>query len=179
MKYTQKKEFSSMVLFFTVIAVSIDAYLASLAYNLKKPLNFFEVLYAASFTFFVCLIALTLSDAFIEHLSVVKEVSALIFIFIGIKNYIGIFQKKPLMDESQPKELWLLGLAVSADAGLACLSIQVNAAFLPLYAAVMFAAHFFFLLLGAVTVRLISIINKLSVLSGVFLIAFGVFKLFM
>ncbi len=168
-----------MVLFFTVIAVSIDAYLASLAYNLKKPLKFYEVLYAASFTFLICLISLTLNDAFIEHLSVVKEISALIFIFIGVKNYLSIFRKKPLMDESGPKELWLLGLAVSADAGLACLSIEVTAAYLPFYAFVMFAAHFFFLLMGAVTVRLISVINKLSVLSGVFLIAFGIFKLFM
>ena len=82
-----------MVLFFTVIAVSIDAYLASLAYNLKKPLKFYEVLYAASFTFLICLISLTLNDAFIEHLSVVKEISALIFIFIGVKNYLSIFRK--------------------------------------------------------------------------------------
>jgi|GEM_PF-2038162 membrane protein len=168
-----------MVFVITVIAVSIDAYLASLAYCLKKTLSLSEVLYAASFTFFICLIALTVNDAFIEHLSFVKEVGALIFIFIGIKNYAGLFRKKPLMDKSEPKELWLLGLAVSADAGLACLSVEMTAPIIPLYAFFFFAAHFFFLLLGTLTVRLTGFMNRLSALSGVCLIALGLFKLFM
>lgn len=173
------KEGREMVVFITVIAVSIDAYLASLAYCLKRPLNFFEVLYAASFTFLVCLAALIVNDAFIEHLSVVKEIGALIFIFIGVKNYTDIFARKPLMDDERPKELSLLGLAVSADAGLACLSLEIVPSFIPLYAFFMFAAHFFFLLLGSISVRLLKVMRKISMLSGVCLIALGLFKLFM
>lgn len=40
----------------SVIAVSVDAYFAAIAYGLGEKLGVIKIAYAASFTFFVCMI---------------------------------------------------------------------------------------------------------------------------
>lgn len=167
-----------MVLFFTVIAVSLDAYLAGLAYNLKRKMTLPETIYVASFTFFVCVIAFTLNFGLIESLPFVKEAGAGIFVYIGAKNYLGRFAPRGIARRREPKELWLVGLAVSADAGLASLSLPVPAEWaIPVYAFFMFVAHLGFLILGSATVRLIGVMERLSSYSGAIMIAIGVYKM--
>ena len=101
-----------------------------------------------------------------------------IFVYIGAKNYLGQFAPRGITRRREPKELWLVGLAVSADAGLASLSLPVPAEWaIPVYAFFMFVAHLGFLILGSATVRLIGVMERLSSYSGAIMIAIGVYKM--
>lgn len=167
-----------MIRFLTIIAVSVDAYLAGLAYNLGRKLKLAEVLYASSFTFFVCCLAFCLNAAYVENLPFLKEAGAAIYVLIGARNYLGESEGGLLPRAKSQGGLWLLGLAVSADAGLASLTIELaSSAEIPINAFYMFSAHFFFLLLGTLSVKFMGAIKFAARLSGVFLIGLGLVKL--
>ena len=159
------------------LAVSVDAYLAGFAYCVKRKLTFFQTLYAGSFTFFICVIALVLGDAYLKESVIFEYLGAFLFLFIGFKNYFGSFKEEGLMKTSSAENPTLLGLAVSVDAGVACLAYSVKGMMIFPYAFVMFAGHFLFLLLGSLTAKLLFFVKKVSFLSGVFMIFLGIMKL--
>ena len=163
-----------MIFLLTVFTVSLDAYIASLAYNLKKKLTFWELLYAGSFTFLVSLLALSFNGLLRAHILYIKEIGACVFLLLGLKNYYSYFANDK-GDESVGS-VAMLGLGVSVDAGIACLTTDLVSPLL-LSATTMFLGHFCFLLLGAYIARAVKIIKKLSLISGLMLIFLGLFKL--
>ena len=169
-----------MILLTTVLAVSVDAYLAGLAYNLNRKLSKKEVLYAGSFTFFSCYIALLLRESLSRFALLVDLVGALIFIFLGAKNYLGSTMQKRLFSRGMviDREVWMLGLAVSADGAIACLAFSVQLIYMPIYALLMCVGHTLFLALSTLTVRLIKLATSVSIISSVALIGLGIYKLF-
>ena len=164
-----------MIFLLTVFAVSLDAYIAGLAYNLKRKLNFAEVLYAGAFTFFVSALALILNEEIASRVKNIKEIGALVFMFLGLKNYLSYFSGSK--SEQENSSLVLLGIGVSIDAGIACLTMELTMPIL-VSSLVMFLGHFIFLLLGAYTARLVKFVKNFSLASGIALMALGVIKLF-
>ena len=169
-----------MFLLFTILAVSVDAYLASLAYGVKNKLTIPEILYASTFTFLLCGIALLVSDSLSGYAQLLRWMGAGIFLLLGIKNFLP-----SAGSESQPTvrpgkrgyaDLTALGLGIAADAALACLTIRPDS--LILCAFLMCAAHFAFICCGMATARdLPRISEKLPYVSGLFLIALGLYRL--
>ncbi len=159
-----------------VFSASIDAYLAGVAYCLKKRLTFWQILYAGSFTFFVSLAMLFLS-AYLKGIAFANYLSAFIFIFIGYKNYLSIYEKEDLLKSNVQDNSTLLGVGVSIDAGVACLAIPASGFNIFLYAFEMSLGHFLFLLFGSITVRAIKMIKGASFVSGVLMILLGIVKL--
>ena len=160
-----------------VFSASIDAYLAGVAYCLKKRLSFWQILYAGSFTFFVSL-AMLLAGTYLKGITFANYLSAFIFIFIGSKNYLSVYEKEDLLKVNVQDNPTLLGIGVSIDAGVACLAIPTCGVNIFFYAFEMFLGHFLFLLFGALTVRAIRMIKWASLISGVLMILLGIIKLY-
>lgn len=167
-----------MLLFFTIVAVSLDAFIASLAYNIKNKLSTSEIVYCSAFTFLLCCITLTVGSALRDAGYIFKIIGGFIFIALGIKSFIPSAETQQLYKKRNYFDLAILGLGVAADAALACLTMTVGGWMIPLYAFYMFAAHFFFICLGMVTAGSFSVLDKLNFLSGLFLIALGIYKIF-
>ena len=167
-----------MLLFFTIVAVSIDAYLASLAYGIKNKLNIGEIVYAASFTFVLCAITLLISSVMAGYGQLFKLAGGLIFIGLGLKSFLPQEEQTQVMGKRGFRELAVLGIGVAADAALACLSIEAVGYRIIVYAFFMCAAHFLFICCGMATAKgLGGLTGKLQYLSGAFLIGLGLFKL--
>ncbi len=163
-----------MIFLLTVFTVSLDAYVASLAYNLKRKLNFWELFYAGAFTFFVSLLALSCNEILRTYISFIKEIGACVFLLLGLKNYYSFFSNEDKNVEYG--SVTMLGIGVSIDAGIACLTTDiVYSTFL--CATVMFLGHFSFLLLGGFTAKAVKIVKKMSLYSGIVLMILGILKL--
>jgi hypothetical protein len=163
-----------MIFLLTVFTVSLDAYIASLAYNLKRKLSFIELLYAGSFTLLVSIIALTFNEIIRSHIIYIKEIGACVFILLGLKNYYSYFERDKREDEVG--SISMLGLGVSVDAGIACLTTELVYPIV-LCSILMFLGHFCFLVLGAYTARAVKLVKNLSLLSGLILVFLGIIKL--
>lgn len=166
-----------MLLFFTVIAVSIDAFIASLAYGIKNKLTIVQIVYAASFTFILCYFTLTIGSLLSDYGYFFKIAGGVIFICLGLKSFIPSPEEPDFYKKRNLGDLAVLGLGVAADAALACLTITASGFHIPLYAFYMFAAHFFFICLGMVAAGTFPVLRKLGFLSGIFLIALGLYKI--
>ena len=166
-----------MVFLLTILAVSVDAYLASIAYCLKRKLTFFETLYAGAFTFFTCILSLLMNQIFLSKISFINTFGAIIFIFLGIKNYLGSFNKREVFSENTIGNVCLLGIAVSIDASIACLTLDRGNIPIIVCALLMCVSHTAFLGLGVITARFSKIADNLSRLSGLFLIGLGIMRL--
>ena len=134
-----------MVFIFTVFAVSLDAYLASFAYNAKDKLNFMQLLYASLYTFLFSIIALVLNELCIKNLPYINELGAILLVILGLKNYVSYFEKTTLVNRIYTSNPTLLGIAVSIDASVACLSFSpVSSQVILPYSFAMFFGHFLF-----------------------------------
>ena len=78
-----------MVLFFTALSVSIDAYAAGFAYGLTRKLGFFGAIYAGTITFFACLAAGLFRVFFSRGAMLVNFVSGMVLIVLGVKYMVG------------------------------------------------------------------------------------------
>lgn len=161
----------------TIIAVSVDAYFASIAYGLNEKLSALKILYAASFTFFMCVIC-GVSGEFVATLSpLLGKTGGVIFLFLGARNYLSFFGKQSLIVERKNGGVAALGVAVSVDAGISSFAANGSGmAFVLLYALGAFVAHFIFLLLGARCAFLRDAAKNASAVSGVALMIIGICK---
>lgn len=167
-----------MLLFFTIVAVSLDAFIASLAYGIKNKLTILEIVYCSSFTFLLCCLTLMIGSALGEYGYYFRIAGGVIFICLGCKSFIPKKETREFYKKRNYIDLAVLGLGVAADAALACLTMSVGGWTIPLYAFYMCAAHFFFICLGMVTAGSFPVLNKLGFLSGLFLVALGIYKIF-
>lgn len=167
-----------MVFIFTVFAVSLDAYLVSFAYSAKEKLNILQLLYASLFTLLFSIISFVLNDLCIKNLPYINELGAILLVVLGVKNYNGYFEKSSLINRLQSSNPTLLGVAVSVDASIACLSFSpVSTQIILPYSFAMFLGHFLFLLIGAYSANLVKRAKSVSLISGLCLIVLGVIKL--
>ena len=164
-----------MVLFFAVISASIDAYLAGVAYNTFRKMSLKQVIYAGSFTFFACVLAMSIAEVFLKYERTVEIVGGLILVFFGLRYLISYFSRSRTIGSSA-SDVTMLGLAVSADA--ACVSASFVGQSVLLCSSLMCAFHTLFLYVSSITVKRIKAFDKLSMLSGAFLIILGMIRIF-
>ena len=163
----------------TVIAVSVDAYFAAVAYGIGEELNALKIAYAASFTFFACMICGIAGEWLSSVFSIVGKVGGAIFVLLGARNYLSYFVGKSLMINRRSGGVAALGLAVSADAGVSSLALGGGSmATVMSYSFCVCLAHFAFLLLGARCAKFRSAATPASLASGVALMTIGICKTF-
>ena len=161
-----------MVLFFTALSVSIDAYAAGFAYGLTRKLGFFGAIYAGTITFFACLAAGLFRVFFSRGAMLVNFVSGMVLIVLGVKYMVGkCFEKERDNGISFRHDLTALGFFVSVDAAFACLAINENTLVCAFLTSVFHAAFLYF---GAMTAKPSRIFGDLTFLSGVFLFLLGI-----
>ena len=161
----------------TVIAVSVDAYFAAVAYGLGEELNALKIAYAASFTFFVCMICGIAGEWLSSVFSLVGTVGGALFVFLGARNSLSSFAGTNLMINRRSGGVAALGLAVSADAGVSSLALGGGSmATVASYSLCACLAHFVFLLLGARCAKFRSAATTASLASGVALMTIGICK---
>lgn len=158
-----------MVLFFTAISVSIDAYAAGFAYGMTKKIGVLGALYAGVITFLACLIAGVFKAFFIENVLYFNLISGLTLSCIGIKYMLD--SRKNVKEEKSVSGLTALGFFVSVDAAIACLAMEGGVVSVAL---LMGQFHAVFLYLGAVSARPLPAIGNLTFLSGAFLFLLGI-----
>lgn len=166
-----------LFLLMTALAVSVDAFVAGLAYNLKRKMSVSEVVYAGSFTFFMCVIALLLGKAIIRFIPFISIIGAIVFIILGLKNFCFSEEISLLSVKSKNTSVGFLGIAVATDASIACLTLNVEYSLVAIYALVMCAGHTLFLGLSRICVRFNSQGKVLSWASGLLLIFIGLSRI--
>lgn len=161
-----------MVLFFTALSVSIDAYAAGFVYGMTKRIGFFGAVYAGIITFFACLTACLFRAFFLSNVMLVNFLSGMVLVVLGVKYMIGNASEK-VRDNNKSAEydLTALGFFVSADAAFACLAIGENALTCAFLMSVFHAAFLYF---GTVTAKPSRIFGDLTFLSGAFLFLLGI-----
>ncbi|MBR2989239.1 MAG: hypothetical protein IKC64_05920 [Clostridia bacterium] len=102
-----------------------------------------------------------------------------IFIILGVKNYLESFNSDgKLLLKNTNSSPTLLGVGVSVDASVACLSVEISSfEFILPYAFFMYVGHYLFLALGASGAGRIKATKFVSILSGLCLIALGIMRL--
>ncbi len=167
-----------MLLFFTVLAVSVDAFAASLAYGIRNKLKIGEILYASSFTFIMCSLTLTLSSALGGYARLFRIAGGLIFIALGTENLLPEKRESGFYRRRGYRELAVLGIGVASDAALACLSLPTEGVGVIVCAFFMFAAHFLFICCGMAAADGLTVFaSRLKILSGLFLVCMGIARL--
>lgn len=161
-----------MVLLFTAISVSVDAYAAGFAYGMSKRTGVFGAFYAGLITFFACLTAGVFRSFLGGHEKILNIAGGLLLAFTGMKNMLGGREKK---DKSKNTDLTALGLFVGTDAAVACLAL--NDDILPC-SLLMGLFHAAFLYLGAISAKPSKVFGDLTFLSGAFLFALGIKRAF-
>lgn len=140
----------AMLFFFTVLAVSVDAFIVSLAYGIHSKLKIGDILYASSFTFVLCAATLTVSSL-LGAGRVLRLIGGLVFIVLGLKmSFAGRRgRRRSARGKSGGyRELAALGIGVGTDAALACLSLPDAGIGIAASAFFLFAAHFLFICCG-------------------------------
>lgn len=165
--------------FLTALAVSIDAYLAGIAFIFEsKRQSFYIVLCAGAYTFILSILAMCFRVSLIGYEVFFKLTGFLIFVALGIKNIVEFFRNvKEEKSVVKGIKIHAIGLGVSTDAGLASLSIGV-AKELIVYASATFALlHALFVFLGLYTSKYAKIAKDAQFVAGIFLIVLGIMKL--
>ena len=164
---------------FTIFAVSIDAFIAGFAYSVNSKLDNLSVFYAGLYTFVFSILALLLNYYCIRNVPHISIIGGVIFIVLGLKNYLEFFQNgKALFVSKSKTNPTLLGVGVSIDASVACLSVELsNFNFILPYAFFMYVGHYLFLLLGARSAGGIKTTKYIAILSGFSLITLGIMRL--
>jgi len=164
-----------MVLFLSVVSASFDAYFASLAFCVAKRLKSGEILYAGSFTFVACFIAMTLVDFFAKYSYWIEVVGGVILIFFGTRYVFHAMLGYKNKLKVTNSDVTMLGISVSLDA--ACISATLTDENVLLCSILMCIFHTLFIYFGSVTSKLLRSIERLSLLSGLFLVFMGIRKL--
>ncbi len=162
-----------MVLFFIVISVSIDAYAAGLAYNLVQKMSLKETLYAGSFTFFACVVAMLFKKSLSGYEYFFDLIGAAVLIFIGLNYLFDYFFCKKTKESKIG--ITALGLSISVDAAIAAASM--NGIGIIQCSLLMFLCHTLFLYLSVLTVKPLKVFAELKAFAGVFLMCLGINKI--
>ncbi len=156
----------------TALAVSVDAYFAGLSYAITTKVNAKSVICVLFITFLCCVLALALSAILVAYAYVFRVAGGVVFIGLGVRN---LFERKETQVFSS---VWVLGLGVSMDAALACLTLAVSPSRI-LFLALLFAFfHALFSALGFFCARFARAARFLTVTAGIGLIVLGVKKFF-
>ncbi|MBQ7227319.1 MAG: hypothetical protein IJX05_02835 [Clostridia bacterium] len=168
------------MIYFTVFAVSLDAYVAGISLG-KDGNNALGLLYVSSYSFILPFIALLLASVFPFKEEWLNTLSACILIILGIKGLLPERGNKGLLKPPKPRargivRLTLLGVSLSIDSVFGALTAYgVNYAFVvPFY---LMASHFTLLALGSITARLLGFAEWLMLLASATLVVIGILRL--
>ena len=164
-----------MLFLLTAFSVSIDAYVAGLAFTLGKAPTLKYVASVFAFTFLLSIIALMIGNVLSKYGIVFKIMGALLFIVLGIKN-ICAYRKE--QEKNRNTSAVTVGISVGLDAGIACLSFSFAFMAAVALSVVMAVFHSAFFMLGQSTAKLLKTAKRGMLASGVFLILLGIYKLF-
>lgn len=169
-----------MLFFFTVLAVSVDAFIVSLAYGIHSKLKIGDILYASSFTFVLCAATLTVSSLLGRRPGAAALSAGSFSSCWGLKSLLPAEETAAFRPGKSGgyRELAALGIGVGTDAALACLSLPDAGIGIAASAFFLFAAHFLFICCGwPRPTRWRPLASGLKVLSGLFLVGLGLFRL--
>ena len=183
--FSQRKayyETAMLVMLFTIIAVSADAYIAGLSLSGLGRYSLPKILYVSSFTLIMALAFVFMFSYAADEMAVfvLKIISGGILIILGTKNLLSSTDKKMLLDipvKWNLRELALVGISVAIDASIASVALADNGIYLWLVPIFMFAGHFVFLLLGSRTAGFFGLIGIVNKFSGMFLIILGLSRI--
>lgn len=168
------------MVFVTVIAVSIDAYVAGLSLSEYKRVGIWATLYTALFSLIMPFAAMYLVSEASVAVGWLNTAGACIIIILGIRGLMPESCEKKLVsmtgDGPGFVRVTLLGISLAADtsAGAAALYAEDLAPAVPLMT---FAAHCVLFALGLRTAGLLGASRILSRAASAVMIVLGVFRL--
>lgn len=161
----------------TVVAVSIDAYVAGLSIGYGRA-GELKIIYIAAFSFFLPWLFMTVAQAE----AWLNPTAACILILLGFKGLLSDDGSEGLIGDTHVRkmscaEATLLGISLSVDSvfGSALFSGELSA---PLMCAMIFCAQYIMLALGRFTSRLKAGVNILSPIASLVLILLGISRFF-
>lgn len=169
------------MIFITVIAVSLDAYIVGLSIGHTGKFHNLLMVYLASFSLFISASFMYFASMVDSVMRVISLVSGGILILLGLKCFFVQNDKKSLMPSITKKynllELAILGVSISIDSSLGAVFL-INESLNKIVPLLMMAGHFCFLELGSCTERLMRLISGVSRFSGLLLIFMGLTRFF-
>lgn len=168
------------MIFVTVIAVSVDAYVAGLSLGGCGRVSVPTLLYISAFSFVMPLAVMLLASAAAEELDWLTAASSCIIIILGVRGLLPErTSRRELLQRGSRCGLsraTLMGLSLAADTsvGAAALAGESLAAAVPPLA---FAAHFVLLSAGALTVKLLGVSRAIATAASAAMIVLGVLRM--
>ena len=163
-----------MLILFTAFSVSIDAYVAGLAFSLGERVSLKHTICVFVYTFALCCVTLFIGGLISRYSLFFKISGCVLFVFLGIKNICG-YKKRA---EQKSTNASLVGISVGLDASVACLSFSLPVLHAFAVAFTMAVFHLVFFVLGQRSARFLKTAESMSFVSGVFLVLLGIYKFF-
>lgn len=163
----------------TVLAVSMDAYVAGISLGSYERVGGFKLLYISSFSFVLPLVAIVLKSFLPVGTEWLNFISACILILLGIKGIVPERCTSGLIERRELPELsfiymTLLGISLSVDSAFG--AVATGDAIAPALPFVLLATHFALLTLGRATAKLLAFAKGISRLASAFLIIMGLLR---
>lgn len=171
------------MIFITIFAVSMDAYVAGIALSARNRVNELQLFYISSFSFVFPALAVALTSFLPTDISWLNIFSSCILIILGVKGILPEGRKgglAPLLKEDRRigfGTLTLLGISLSLDSTLGAAAFFEDP-LAPLVPFLLLAAHYLLLFVGRFTVRFLGIAENVARLASAFLILLGILRFF-
>lgn len=163
----------------TILAVSLDAYVAGISMGGKY--STMSLLYASAYSFFLPVIAIFFSVLLNEQQTVLNILSACILIVLGAKGLLPVKKNKGLCQGLKKEKegfffLTLLGVSLSIDSAFATLA-SYDVEYFLFFPFVLMYTHFVLLTLGQYTAKLLGFSEWLMKIASAILMFVGILRL--
>lgn len=163
----------------TILAVSMDAYVAGISLGTYGRIKELGLLYISSFSFILPVAAMLLTSLFSFGGDWLNALSAGILIILGVRGVLPEKRESGLLHAECVRPgiayMTLLGLSLSVDTALGAAVLYSE----PCFAAVpfiLFAAHYGLMKLGRTTARLLRFAGGISRAASAALIFIGIIR---
>ena len=168
------------MIFVTIVAVSMDAYVAGISVSRYECIKERMLVYMAAYSLVLPILSIALASAFSSFIWL-NVISASIIIIMGLRGILTVGDNSPTLIRPGGKQFGyvdatLLGASLSVDTsvGAAALSAESFAVAVPFFT---FAAHYILLSLGRKTAKLFGASQIISQLASAAMIILGVIRL--
>lgn len=165
------------MIFITILAVSVDAYVAGITVGaVSGRLSTLKILYISSFSFAVPAICMQLVSFLTQGANWLNALSGCILILLGLKGLLPERRERTLLARREAKQsfahMTMLGLSLSVDSALLAPTFVVSG-IAPAVPFLLLLAQFGLMLLGGLTARLLGFANFVSRIANGMLILIG------
>ncbi len=163
----------------TILAVSMDAYVAGISLGGYEHVGGLKLLYISSYSFVLPLIAIALKSFIPLGADWLNFISASILILLGLKGVVpekcecGLIERREL-PELGIAYMTLLGISLSVDTAFG--AIAAGDAIEPALPFILLATHFALITLGKATAKLLAFAKGISRLASACLIVIGLLR---